>query len=260
MKEALLLRLDGPMMSFGAVTAGNSVCTMVDNDAPADVFPGLSWLTGLLANALGLDHREHHKTQALQTRLEFAVRCDRFGGTLRDFQTVDLGQDFLRRGWTTRGIPEGRDGSVSDRTHIRYRNYICDSVYTIALSVRDSADPDAPTLMDLGFALKEPERPLFFGRKCCVPTAPIFLTMQQGETLRGILAAYPAIEPERTTLFPLRARYPVQERALPSDKLIHVADIKDWANGIHVGHRALLEGLLTPPPYMAPLPVSLEGV
>ena len=45
MVDALLLRLDAPLMSFGA--------PMVDSNGVIQEFPALSMLTGLLGNALG---------------------------------------------------------------------------------------------------------------------------------------------------------------------------------------------------------------
>ena len=43
--DALILRLRGPLMAFGDVA--------VDEIRPTDLLPGLSEMTGLIANALG---------------------------------------------------------------------------------------------------------------------------------------------------------------------------------------------------------------
>ena len=95
--EILLVRLEALMMSFGA--------PMVDSRGVIQPYPGLSMLTGLFGNALGLHHRDTDALERLQKRLRYAVRCDRKGTKVRDFQTVDLGQGFLLddRAWTTRG-------------------------------------------------------------------------------------------------------------------------------------------------------------
>lgn len=236
MIEAIVLRFDAPLMSFGD--------TVVDRHGFTDRFPGRSMLTGLLANALGYDHRDTADLQALQDRLQFAVRCDRPGHKLVDFQTVDLGQPFLARGWTSHNAPEGRAGSVSDGTHIRLRHYLADAVYTLVLTL-DA--PDAtPTLTDLGMALREPERPLFLGRKSCLPAAPIFLEMAHGESLPSILGLYPSLPCTRVESHVLQARWPWS----PGDPVVYTADIRDWANQIHVGRSAWHQGIVTPPPYM----------
>ena len=95
------------------------------------VGPIASLVAGLLGNALGYDHHESARLQRLQDRLRFAVRLDRRGEGLVDFHTVDLGQDFMRQGWTTRHRPQERaGGSAKTGTHIRYRHYRVDSICT----------------------------------------------------------------------------------------------------------------------------------
>ena len=161
MIDAIILRFDAPLISFGGV--------VIDNHGVTRMFPARSMLAGMLGNALGLDHREAATLQALQCRISFAVRCDVPGKVVRDYQTVDLSQPFLARGWTTRGAPQGRAGAEATRTgtHIRYRDYIADAVYTVALVL----DPpgDDPDTARLEAALVAPSRPLFIGRKPCLP-------------------------------------------------------------------------------------------
>src|SRR5690606_31602973 len=85
--DVLILRFDAPLMSFGAV--------VVDQNNPAWRFPGAAMLTGLLANALGWDHRDTAQLQGLQDRLRFAARWDAEPELLTEYQTVDLGQPFM---------------------------------------------------------------------------------------------------------------------------------------------------------------------
>ena len=151
--EALLIRFDAPLMSFGG--------PMVDQIGAIQEHPGLSQLTGLLANALGHDHRDWALTERLQRRLVYAVRCDRQGMRILDFHTVDLGQEHLvDTGWTTRGRPEHRGGGQAARgTHIRYRDFWADRVCTLALTLREPGID--PTLDRVEEGLRSPERPLF---------------------------------------------------------------------------------------------------
>src|SRR5262245_50040362 len=112
MMEVLLLRFDAPLISFGGPA--------VDQERVIQEFPARSMLAGQFANALGYEHRDAPKTQRLQDRIQYAARRDRQGKRLTDFQTVDLGQSFLRgTGWTTWGRPEERAGAFSTGTHIR---------------------------------------------------------------------------------------------------------------------------------------------
>ncbi|MCB1994083.1 MAG: type I-E CRISPR-associated protein Cas5/CasD, partial [Geminicoccaceae bacterium] len=92
--RCLILRLEGPLMSFGD--------TAIDEIRPTRPLPGRSLLTGLIANALGFEHRDVHALQRLQERLRFAARLDQAGDALVDFQTAELSQSDPI--WTTRGV------------------------------------------------------------------------------------------------------------------------------------------------------------
>ncbi|HFE43960.1 MAG TPA: type I-E CRISPR-associated protein Cas5/CasD [Nannocystis exedens] len=236
--DALLLRLDAPMMSFGAV--------LVDAIGHTLPFPGRSLLTGLLANALGWDHRDTQALQRLQSRLRHAVRRDHGGEIRTDYQTVDLGQPFLldRVAWTTRGRLDPRGGSSANKvgTHIRHRDYVVDSIFTIAVMLQPT--DEEPDLEALEAALRRPARPLFLGRKCCLPAAPILLGRAQAsdlvEALQG--APGPAIpRPKKTPR--IRLWWPageVPEREASSHR-VTITDERDWKNQIHVGTYTMFE-------------------
>lgn len=174
-RDVLLLRLQAPLQSFGGLA--------VDERRITYEMPGRSMLTGLLANALGWHHRDAEALNRLQERLDMAVRCDCPGSFLQDYQTVDLGQDFLARGWTTRGAPEGRQGGNSSGTHIRTRDYWADAAFTVAVALH-GAD-EAPTLDALEQALRRPARPLFLGRKACLPSRPLVGHRDQTDRVRA---------------------------------------------------------------------------
>jgi CRISPR system Cascade subunit CasD len=158
--DCLILRFDAPLMSFGAV--------VVDQINPVWRFPGRSMLAGLLGNALGWDHRDVDRLQHLQERLRFAARWDAEPVPFTDYQTVELGQPFMvDTGWTTRGRREDRKGgSAATGTHQRWRDFWANGVATVAIALDGE---DSPTLDDLERALQRPARPLFIGRKPCLP-------------------------------------------------------------------------------------------
>lgn len=159
----LLLRLEAPLMSFGTLA--------VDARRPVQRWPAVSMLTGLLANALGWRRTDAAALEALQARLRWAARLDRPGEPLHDFQTAQLDKKDLA--WTTWGTPEGRDGGPDTYTppHIRQREYRADA--SVALALRLDPDDDAPTVRALADALQRPRRPLFIGRKNCLPAVPL---------------------------------------------------------------------------------------
>ena len=229
----LILRLDAPMMSFGAV--------MTDNLNRSDPAPGASMLTGLLGNALGYDHRDALALERLQARLEFGVRVDRPGVLFTDFQTVALGQPHHDgTGWTTRGRVEAAGGGSSDGTHIRYRDYYADACHTVALTLRDPEEE--PTLDTIKRALRHPERPLFIGRKTCLPAAPLLLMDEPA----------PEGELEAADLLDALTRAPLAKGSASADTLTLwlpctddqrgaqiTRDHRDWQNQIHTGRRTI---------------------
>lgn len=237
MIDVLLLRFDAPLMSFGG--------PMVDNRGPTDPFPGRSLVCGLLGNALGWEHADKAALTALQARLRVASRADRAGELLSDFQTVDLGQEHLSRPmWTTRGRTEHRDGgTAATATHIRYRRYWADRVQTLAVSLEPSDErPDVDVLVT---ALSFPARPLFLGRKPCLPSRPILLGRGQYASLRDALASVPRAP--RADEGPLPGWWPPEPGDSADTRLIDVSDARDWANQIHQGQGALRHGRVDPP-------------
>lgn len=238
--DVLLLRLDAPLMSFGA--------PMVDQNGVIQAFPALSLITGLFGNALGYHHRDHVLLQSLQERIQYAVRQDQPGERIQDYQTVDLGQDHLLqdRGWTTRGTLDGRAGANSTETHIRFRDYWAGAIYTVALTLLPAEA--SPTMDALEQALLKPERPLFIGRKTCLPATPILLGRNRdAEDLLDALRNAPlpkSVLPRPT----MRAWWP----SIPGQDEFRiekrpVTDARDWQNQIHVGQRWIASGPLTMP-------------
>jgi len=232
--DVLMLRFDAPLMSFGAVA--------VDENNPTWRFPGSAMLTGLLANAMGWDHRDTDRLQALQERLRFAARWDAEPELLTEYQTVDLGQPSMAdTGWTTRGKPEKRKGgSAATGTHQRWRDHWANGVATVALAL-DGAG--VPTLGDLENALCKPARPLFLGRKPCLPAHSLFLRRRSAGGVKEALEAEPLADvgprkrPKR-----VEALWPIDEGAGVSTE--ERFDQRDWQNNIHRGARRYAVGLL----------------
>lgn len=235
--DALILRFDAPLMSFGGV--------MVDQHNVTDRFPGLSLFAGLLANALGWRHCDGERIGRLQGRLLLASRWDIPGESLEDYHTVDLGQPKMReKGWTSRGEPEHRDGGDAKfGTHQRYRHYWANGVLTAALAVNDA--DETPTLDELEATLKRPTRPLFLGRKSCLPSAPILIGRQTGDDVLAILQTVPrATCPLRPDAQPMPARWPAELGRADEAQIHPIYDQRDWKNQWHAGSRQVAEGLL----------------
>lgn len=233
----LVLRLDAPLMSFGGVK--------VDEHNVTEPFPQLSLLTGLLGNALGYEHADADALQRLQDRVRFAARCDKPGEELVDYQTVDLGQPHLnRREWTTYRVPQGRTGGVASKgTHIRYRYYWADARHTVVLTL-DPID-ERPTLAEVRQALRQPERPLFLGRKCCIPSRPLFVEELSAPSLHAALKLATLDERADIDRGVLMGRWPEREGEPEEDsRRVPVTDERDWTNQIHTGRRFVREGTI----------------
>lgn len=228
-RDLLVLRFDAPLMSFGGVR--------VDERGPTDELPGLALLTGLLGNALGCRHGDFDQLARLQERLRYAVRRDKAGREIVDYQTVDLGQDFLASTWTTRDTPGNRGGASGATTHIRLRHYWADALYTVIVAL-EPADEE-PTLDTVAAALETPARPLFLGRKPCLPARPLLAGRLRSRSLREGLAAAPP-DPRsdgatQTLWWPDLPDEP-PPRSETCDR-ITITDERDWGNDVHVGRR-----------------------
>ncbi len=242
----LVLFLDAPLMSFGG--------PMIDQHGVTRDMPGRAMLTGLLGNALGYDHREAGKLERLQSRLVHATLSLRSGDRLTDFHTVDLGQSFLREGWTTRGVPQGREGgTAATGTHIRRRHYLAGAQRLVVLTLDPAAE--APTVEDIGNAVARPARPLFLGRKTCLPARPLLAgRIEADDPVSALMQGYTLIFPQLSGApddgAGLRAEWPLPlgtRRAPPGCQIETIIDRRDWTNQLHGGERLVVTGPLPAP-------------
>ena len=237
--QHLVMRLEAPLMSFGGET--------VDNYGVIRSFPAASMLAGLGANALGWRRTEPERHQRLQDRLVFAARIDRepAGGVrLTDFQTAKIERNDA--GWTTRGVPETRDGGANtyQSPHLRYRDYFADMRVTVALRLEPAAE--TPTLDELAAALQEPARPLFLGRKPCLPAGPLLAGFSDAPTALAALLAFPlaaaANAPDIRTLWPAGEGIDDEIEGLAPSRSYQLTDQRNWRSGLHGGGRPVHEG------------------
>ena len=238
----LIMALEAPLMAFGG--------EIVDNYGVIRSFPAASMLTGLLANALGWRRTEAERHQRLQERLIFAARIDREpadGAGLTDFQTAAISN--RDSGWTTRGAAEGREGG-SYTNWLRYRDYFADMRVTVALRM-EQADA-GPGLDELAEALEQPFRPLFIGRKPCLPTVPMFEGFREGETVLAALLAAP-LGRWGEQAESIRVLWPAGEGAesvRPSRTYV-VTDERNWVSGLHGGGRSVCESVIPAARFLA---------
>ena len=212
-------------MSFGGET--------IDQLGVTRRFPSASMVTGLIANALGYERIEHDKHQRLQDRLVFASRIDRNGTEMTDYQTAAINNK--QKGWTTRGHTEGRDGGTY-QTHQRWRDYYSDGCVTVALRL-DNPD-ESPTLGDIADALDMPKRPLFIGRKPCIPSSHINQgVIDAGNTLDALVQ-------DGKTGMSVQWNDGEDVDSIQPSRTQYITDQRNWQSGLHGGGRKVHEGTI----------------
>jgi len=240
MTRHLVLRLASPLIAFGGET--------IDNQGVIRDFPALSMLTGLIANALGWDRGQDVLHNRLQQRLRMgtilqpaALRGDEAETQrLVDFQTAELGA--ADKAWTTWGQPEERRGGAGSYAgpHLRYRHYHAELTAWVALYL-EPVD-EVPTLEHIAAALDRPVRPLFIGRKPCLPTGRLVAGWQEAEHVLGALQAWTRHLPAHRAGW--CAQWPDGQGSLPSDRRSDLCDERNWTSGLHGGWRPVREALL----------------
>lgn len=147
MKYTLLMRLAGPMQSWGTKSRFDERDTELE--------PSKSGVIGLLCAALGVDREEEGPVLELSA-MPMGVRVDREGVLRRDYHTA---QEVIRA-----------DGKGVQDTAVSNRYYLADAVFLVGLEGSDRSKLE--TLQD---ALRNPAWPLSLGRKSFVPSQPVWL-------------------------------------------------------------------------------------
>ena len=168
-KPILLLRLEGPLQSWGARSRWDVRDTQPE--------PTKSGIIGLLGCALGYERRDRRLEEELDAGLRFGVRTEAPGRVLEDFQTITdflptAAGDFKVLGGTKSIAALRSDPVARPATILSPRFYLEDAAFLVAL---EAGTPTGPELLPrCAAALQRPVWPLFLGRKTCIPTRPIF--------------------------------------------------------------------------------------
>ncbi|MBB3101732.1 type I-E CRISPR-associated protein Cas5/CasD [Azomonas macrocytogenes] len=173
MTHYLLLRLYGPLASWGEIAVGES--------RHSAVHPSRSALLGLLGAALGIERDDEPGQQALIAGYRFGIKLESAGLPLRDYHTVQTG--VLPRKFSFRSRRQELAADKVD-TYLSAREYRCDSLALVAVEALADAPHDLPAL---AAALKRPRFTLYLGRKSCPLALPLTPTLTQAATLREAL-------------------------------------------------------------------------
>lgn len=173
MTDYLLLRLYGPLASWGEIAVGES--------RHSAVHPSRSALLGLLGAALGITRSDESGQQALNAGYRFGIKLESPGSPLRDYHTIQIGVPPRKFQFRSR-----RQELSADKidTILSAREYRCDSLALVAVE----ALPKAPADLDaLAQALRQPHFPLYLGRKSCPLALPLLPQRVARATLREAL-------------------------------------------------------------------------
>lgn len=156
MEATLLIRLEGPMQSWGTQSRFSHRDTGHE--------PSKSGVIGLLCAALGKPREERPEdgfpTLERLNSLSMGVRVDREGRIFRDYHTA---QNILKSDAKNPDSPKKGD---LKKTELSNRYYIADASFLVGLR------GPVQLLENLDAALLDPRWPLFLGRKSFTPARP----------------------------------------------------------------------------------------
>jgi len=154
--NTLFLRLAGPMQSWGTSSRFQLRRT--------DAYPSKSALLGLLLCAKGVRRGNSEEELKTLTSLQMGVRVDRSGTMDWDYHTSGA-KIGIRK--AEGGIKETAS-THNPETLLSRRQYLYDASFLVALQ------GDGAIVVRYAGHLQNPVWPVFLGRKCCVPSEPVF--------------------------------------------------------------------------------------
>jgi CRISPR system Cascade subunit CasD len=160
-----MMLLDAPMMSFSTRTP-HSV-----TDDRTLMSPSKSAVAGIVANAKGLDRTECEDFLEMFNRMPmhsvtYALQNDVMH---KDYCLIGSGESNKRFKLTN------TEGKTQHAASIKNKMYLVGTLHYIFVEGNEDQ------VKDFMSAVECPKRPLYIGRKCCIPSSPIFQGMFNDE-------------------------------------------------------------------------------
>jgi len=214
MPETILLRLEGPLQSWGLRSRWSRRDT-----SPEPTKSAIIGLLGCAAGVLRPDWRSGDKPdrtlEQWDNALNFGVRIDRPGTIETDYHTVQgrhwQADGKLKRTKTEEKYTSGKWVFWHEmHTEITWRDYLHDAAFLVALAVKPEHQADNYDILEnLMSHLEHPKWPIYLGRNSCVPSRPIFDRLaNEYQDLESALRTEPWSVP----------RSPKERKALQKDK------------------------------------------
>lgn len=167
----LRFSLAGPLQSWGPPSPWDVKTTYM--------MPTKSGIVGLISACFGY-RRGDPRIQELSDGLSMAVRADRPGSLIEDFQSIHSNKPYMvSASGTKRTSSAGAATSIVVRKH-----YIQDARFTVFLSGKEEL------LRNICKAMKAPVFLTYLGRKTCVPTEPIIPELVEAQNIYEVLRMF----------------------------------------------------------------------
>ena len=174
--NTLLIRLAGPVQSWGTDSRLQLRRT--------DPVPSKSAVIGLILCAMGKKRREAAAMAQELSSLRMGVRVDRAGRTDWDYHTVGAGYGIRQ----AEGGIKYTASTKEPETLLSRRQYLWDASFLVALQGNEQL------IGEVANAFLEPVWPIFLGRKCCIPSEPVFAGTANHPDLPLALASIPLVD------------------------------------------------------------------
>lgn len=230
MPEYLIVRLYGPLASWGGIAVGQY--------RPAENHPSMSGVLGLVAAALGVRREDAVEQAALRESYQMAALVHAEGTLLRDYHTTQVPSATVKkRAWP---FATRREELSMPRDHLNTilssREYYCDVLATVALW--PTVDDPPYSLAEIAEALRHPAFVPYLGRKSCPLALPLMPQVVEGADLheacdavqfpdQEILSGIPGRgdsgtlfwDGEGVTGFESKSTYTAPKRDVPLDRM-----------------------------------------
>ena len=176
MADYLVFHLYGPMAAWGDIAVGEY--------RPSFAHPSKSAIIGLLAAALGIRRDEEERQNALSSACSYAVRVDAMGTLLRDYHTIQVPSSGTGRNRRTFHTRRAELAVTELNTILSSRDYRCDAVYTVAITLGDESTFSIEEVVD---SLRKPVFTLYLGRKSCPLAFPLLPQVISADTVKDAM-------------------------------------------------------------------------
>ncbi|RHB47660.1 type I-E CRISPR-associated protein Cas5/CasD [Enterocloster aldenensis] len=157
--KTIMINLCSPLQSYGMKKVNGYVRT--------NLYPTKSAIAGMIACAGGIPRKDPRIKEIEEsiTITSKAYKLPRFLGDLREKKNLP---NVIVDCQSTRATESDPTWKQKEEPTFTFKEYIADTYFRVWISGDDEK------IKQYALWLDDPEWPLYLGRKCCVPSIPIF--------------------------------------------------------------------------------------